>query len=140
MLIISYMLDANGIKDMAKLYIMMALLTLIGWAGVARMVRGQILFLREQEYMIATECTGLSVSKRIFKHLLPNVLPQLIVSMTLGLGSIGDPRIFGFRSSRGIRDLGQYDKRTYERSFLLGILSLSMGSRRYMYRSRRSGV
>ena len=88
MLIISYMLDANGIKDMAKLYIMMALLTLIGWAGVARMVRGQILFLREQEYMIATECTGLSVSKRIFKHLLPNVLPQLIVSMTLGLGII----------------------------------------------------
>ena len=46
------------------------------------------MFLREQEYMIATECTGLSVSKRIFKHLLPNVLPQLIVSMTLGLGSI----------------------------------------------------
>ena len=38
--------------------------------------------------MVATECTGLSVHKRIFKHLLPNVLPQLIVSMTLGLGSI----------------------------------------------------
>lgn len=88
MLIISFMLDANGVYGMSKLYITMALLTLIGWAGIARMVRGQILFLREQEYMVATECTGLSVHKRIFKHLLPNVLPQLIVSMTLGLGSI----------------------------------------------------
>lgn len=88
MLIISYMLDAQGVEDMARLYIMMALLTLIGWAGVARMVRGQILYLREQEYMTAAECTGLSVWRKLFKHLLPNVLPQLIVSMTMGLGSI----------------------------------------------------
>ncbi|MDE6586398.1 MAG: ABC transporter permease [Clostridia bacterium] len=88
MLIISYMLDAQGVEDMARLYIMMAMLTLIGWAGVARMVRGQILYLREQEYMTAAECTGLSVRRKLFKHLLPNVLPQLIVSMTLGLGSI----------------------------------------------------
>lgn len=88
MLIISLRFDANGVYGMSKLYITMALLTLIGWAGIARMVRGQILFLREQEYMVATECTGLSIHKRIFKHLLPNVLPQLIVSMTLGLGSI----------------------------------------------------
>lgn len=88
MLIISYMLDAQGVEDMPRLYIMMALLTLIGWAGVARMVRGQILYLREQEYMMAAECTGLSVRRKLFKHLLPNVLPQLIVSMTLGLGGI----------------------------------------------------
>ncbi len=88
MLIISYMLDANSVGDMPKLYIMMAMLTLIGWAGVARMVRGQILYLREQEYMMAAECTGLSLWRKLFKHLLPNVLPQLIVSMTLGLGGI----------------------------------------------------
>ena len=36
--------------------------------------------------MIATEATGLSVRRRIFKHLVPNVIPQLIVSMTMGLG------------------------------------------------------
>lgn len=88
MLIISYMLDANDVQAMSKLYIMMAMLTLIGWAGVARMVRGQILYLREQEYMMAAEATGLSLWRKLFKHLLPNVLPQLIVSMTLGLGSI----------------------------------------------------
>lgn len=88
MLIISYMLDSMGIEDRAKLFVMMALLTLLGWAGTARLVRGQILYLREQEYMIATEATGLPVWRRIFKHLLPNVMPQLIVTMTLGLGSI----------------------------------------------------
>ena len=43
MLIISFMLDSIGIEDRAKLFVMMALLTLLGWAGTARLVRGQIL-------------------------------------------------------------------------------------------------
>jgi len=51
------------------------------------MVRGQILSLREQEFMLATEATGVRVSRRIFKHLIPNVIPQLIVTMTMSLGS-----------------------------------------------------
>ena len=38
--------------------------------------------------MLAAKCSGLSTARKIFKHLIPNVLPQLIVSMTLGLGSI----------------------------------------------------
>jgi peptide/nickel transport system permease protein len=37
--------------------------------------------------MLAAKCSGLSTAKKIFKHLLPNIIPQLIVSMTLGLGS-----------------------------------------------------
>lgn len=88
MLIISYILREAQIDAMARLYVMMAMLTLIGWAGVARMVRGQILSLREQEFMMAAEATGLSLWRKLFKHLLPNVLPQLIVSMTLGLGNV----------------------------------------------------
>ena len=38
--------------------------------------------------MLAAKCSGLSTWSKIFKHLMPNVVPQLIVSMTLGLGSI----------------------------------------------------
>ena len=53
---------------------------------MARLVRGQILSLREQEFMTATEACGISVSRRIFRHLLPNVIPQMIVRMTMGLG------------------------------------------------------
>ena len=54
---------------------------------MARLFRGQILSLREQEFMTATEACGIAPYKRIFKHLIPNVMPQLIVYMTMGLGS-----------------------------------------------------
>ena len=68
--------------------VMMAALGIMGWAGVARMVRGQILSLREQEFMVATEATGIRVKDRIFRHLIPNVMPQLIVIATMGMGSV----------------------------------------------------
>ncbi len=76
------------IQDISKLYYMMIVLSVIGWGGTARLVRGQILSLREQEFMLAAKCLGLSTFSKIFKHLMPNVIPQLIVSMTLGLGNI----------------------------------------------------
>lgn len=88
MLILSAMFTSLGIEDISRLYYMMGILTLLGWAGTARLVRGQILSLREQEFMLAAKCAGLSTRRKIFNHLIPNVLPQLIVSMTLGLGSI----------------------------------------------------
>ncbi|MBR2329771.1 MAG: ABC transporter permease, partial [Clostridia bacterium] len=88
MLILSSVFTENGLVGIERLYLMMLVLTLIGWTGTARLVRGQILSLREQEFMLAAKCSGLSTKRKIFKHLLPNVLPQLIVSMTLGLGSI----------------------------------------------------
>ena len=88
MLILSATLNALGVLDISRLYYLMIVLTLIGWGGIARLVRGQILSLREQEFMLAAKCSGLSTSRKIFRHLLPNVMPQLIVSMTMGLGSI----------------------------------------------------
>ena len=71
-----------------RIYFLMAFLTLFSWPGMARLVRGQILYLREQEYMVAAEAMGYSTARKIFKHLIPNVMPQLIVSMTLSLGSM----------------------------------------------------
>lgn len=89
MLILSVVFYENGLgNDISKLYYMMMVLCLIGWTGTARLVRGQILSLREQEFMLAAKASGLSTFSKIFKHLMPNVIPQLIVSMTLGLGSI----------------------------------------------------
>lgn len=88
MLILSATFTSLGITDIRRLYFMMGFLTLLGWTGTARLVRGQILSLREQEFMLAAKCSGLSTYRKIFKHLIPNVIPQLIVSMTLGLGSI----------------------------------------------------
>lgn len=86
MLILS--LVFTNITSIAKLYYIMLILALIGWGGTARLVRGQILTLREQEFMLAAKCSGLSTFSKIFKHLLPNVMPQIIVSATLGLGNV----------------------------------------------------
>ena len=88
LLIVGTLIDSAGIDLKYKIYYLMGFLTLISWSGTARLVRGQILSLREQEYMIAAEAMGYSTSRKIFKHLIPNVLPQLIVSMTLSLGSM----------------------------------------------------
>lgn len=88
LMIVGVALQKQGLADVPRLYTMMAMLTLFGWAGTARMVRGQILSLREQEFMLSAEAAGLPVWHKIVKHLIPNVMPQLIVSMTLGLGSI----------------------------------------------------
>lgn len=87
LLIVGAILDGIGIDQSLRIYYLMGFLTLLSWTGIARLVRGQILFLREQEYIVATEALGFSPARKIFKHLVPNVLPQLIVSMTLGLGS-----------------------------------------------------
>ena len=88
MLIVGTLFDSWGIDSQYRIYLLMLFLTVISWTGTARLVRGQILFLREQEYMVAAEAMGFSTSRKIFKHLIPNVLPQLIVSMTLSLGSM----------------------------------------------------
>lgn len=88
LLIASAVLESWKIDPQLNIYYLMIILTVFGWSGTARMVRGQILYLREQEYIVACEVMGTPIWSRIFKHLIPNIMPQLIVSMTLGLGSI----------------------------------------------------
>jgi len=66
----------------------MLVMGVLYWAGVARMVRGQILSLREMEFMQAAEATGIRVSRKIFKHLVPNVMPIIIIIATMDLGGI----------------------------------------------------
>ena len=88
MLILGTVLDANDVPSSYYIYLLMGLLALFSWPSMARLVRGQILFLREQEYMVAAEAMGYSPARRIFKHLIPNVFPQIIVSMTMMLGSM----------------------------------------------------
>ena len=88
MIIIGALMDAMRMDTYIRLIVMMAALGIMGWASVARLVRGQILTLREQEFMVATEATGIKVKDRIFHHLVPNIMPQLIVQATMGMGSV----------------------------------------------------
>ncbi len=87
LIIIGAAMDGMRVDPTIRMFYLMLILGFLGWPGIARMVRGQILSLREQEFMTATESSGLSVYRRIFKHLIPNVIPQLIVTATMSLGS-----------------------------------------------------
>jgi peptide/nickel transport system permease protein len=60
-------------------------LSVIGWVGYARLVRGQILKVRQMEFVTAAEALGARSPRIIFRHLLPNVLSPVIVMATLGL-------------------------------------------------------
>lgn len=60
---------------------------LTGWVGVARVVRGEVLSLREREFVDAARCLGLSPWRIMLRHILPNVLPTLVVVTTLGLAT-----------------------------------------------------
>ena len=88
MLIISSLLISLKVSPQDKIYYTMFIMGIIYWAGVARMVRGQILSLREMEYMQAAEATGIRTSRKIFRHLVPNVMPVIIVMATMDLGGV----------------------------------------------------
>lgn len=68
-----------------------ALILLIGttgWFGTARLVRGEVLRLREESYVRAAEALGARRTRIIFRHLLPNALGPLLVAATLGVGDV----------------------------------------------------
>ena len=87
-IILGSVMEFLSIDPKIRIFILMIILAILGWPGIARMVRGQILSLREQDFMTATEALGISVSRRIFRHLVPNVIPQLTVIGTMNLGGI----------------------------------------------------
>jgi peptide/nickel transport system permease protein len=62
-------------------------LCLIGWTGYARLVRGEILALREREFVHAARALGCAPGRVILRHLLPNLLPPLIIQATFGLAA-----------------------------------------------------
>ena len=87
-IIFGSVMDTLDVEPITRIFLLMAVLGVLGWTGIARVVRGQILSLREQDFMVATEATGIKTSRKIFRHLVPNVMPLLIVSATASLGGI----------------------------------------------------
>jgi len=71
----------------ARIYMVIIMLSLLEWPKLARLVRGQILSLRERDFMLATQVLGLSSRRRLFGHLLPNTLPILVVMATMAVAN-----------------------------------------------------
>ena len=67
------------------LYNSMIAIGLIGWTGVARLVRGQILSLREMDFVLAARAVGVPQSRILVQHVLPNVVSPIIVAATFGI-------------------------------------------------------
>ncbi len=60
----------------------------VGWTGMARLVRGQVMSLKQQDYITAARVMGAKPSRIIFKHLIPNTLSVVIVNITLAIPAV----------------------------------------------------
>lgn len=68
-----------------SIYNCMLAIGLLGWPGICRLVRAEVLSLRERDYVQAAVCVGNTTGRVIMRHLLPNVLPTIMVNVTFGL-------------------------------------------------------
>lgn len=73
-------------RDLGTVVTIIVVLTLFGWMGIARLVRGSILSLRSLDFIEATRALGASSRRIILRHLMPNSLAPLLVAATLGVG------------------------------------------------------
>ncbi len=82
-MMLSYVIQKNPIDETTRIVIIMIILGLLSWTGLARMIRGQVLAEREKEFVIAAQSMGIKENRIAFKHILPNVISVILVSMTL---------------------------------------------------------
>ncbi|MCC6238384.1 MAG: ABC transporter permease [Dehalococcoidia bacterium] len=71
-----------------------AALSLFSWVGTARLIRAQVLQLRERDYIMAAQAIGAPTGRIMFQHLLPNVAHLIILQVSTGLGAIAGSEIF----------------------------------------------
>ncbi|NLC73584.1 MAG: ABC transporter permease subunit [Ruminococcaceae bacterium] len=71
------------ISSTMRIFIIMFILGILSWPGIARLVRGQVLLTRESEYVVAAQAMGVKSSKIAFKHILPNIISVILVTLTL---------------------------------------------------------
>lgn len=86
LLVLASIISDLQITPEIRIYYVMFIIGALTWPSLARLVRGQILSLREQEFMLATEALGLTDGRKIFRHLIPNVIPIIVVNTTLNIG------------------------------------------------------
>ena len=74
--------------DTQSIFLIVAVLGFTQWPGTARIVRGEVLSLREREFVEATRALGFSRRRIILRHVIPNVLAPVIIAATLGIGNV----------------------------------------------------
>ena len=87
LLIILASILPSGMTSTQRFLLIVIILALIGWAGFARVVRGMVLSIKNQEYIQAAQSIGASKMRIIIKHILPQTTSFVIVAMTLSIPS-----------------------------------------------------
>ncbi|NBI31288.1 ABC transporter permease [Chengkuizengella marina] len=115
-------------------------LTVTGWIPMARIVRGQVLQLKEQEFVLAARSLGANTKRLLFKHLIPNTMGPIIVTMTLtipsaifaeaflsflGLGVQVPIASWGTMASDGLGALQYYPWRLFFPAFFISLTMLA---------------
>lgn len=115
-------------------------MTIIGWITMARIVRGQILQIKQLEYVQAAEALGASFSRILFKHLIPNAMGPIIVTVTLtipsaifveaflsflGLGVQAPMASWGTMASEGLSAMKYYPWRLFFPAFFISLTMLA---------------
>ena len=79
---LSYMIGSS-MDSQSKMYLIMIILGLLSWSGLARLVRAQILIEREKDFVLAARAMGIKEGSIIIRHIMPNVISMVLVDMTL---------------------------------------------------------
>ena len=85
--------DITGIGGLERsgapnFFLLSVALSIFGWVGMARLVRSQVLSLREAHYVLAARALGSSTPRILFRHLLPQLTNLMLVTITLSLGAV----------------------------------------------------
>jgi oligopeptide transport system permease protein len=88
MIVIVLLAFFGGQSPLKQIFLLFAAIGAVSWLTMARIVRGQIISLKNQEFVIAARATGVSTPKIIFRHLVPNALGPVIVYATLTIPSV----------------------------------------------------
>ena len=82
-MLLSYVLMYTTVGEGQRMFLIMVILGVLSWTGLAHMIRAQVLAEREKEFVLAAKAMGVKENRIAFKHILPNVISVILVSMTL---------------------------------------------------------
>ncbi len=86
-MILSAVMGSMDLTENQRIFIIMCILGVLSWTGLARLVRGQVLVVRESEYVTAAKSMGVKEGIIAFKHILPNVMSVILVNLMLNFGT-----------------------------------------------------
>lgn len=86
-MILSAVMGRMTLSEDMRIFIIMCILGVLTWSGLAQLVRGQVLVARESEYVTAAKALGVKEATIAFKHILPNVMSVILVNLVLNFGT-----------------------------------------------------